>query len=176
MRITELLSEDDAGEPPSPEPHENYFDLLLAAHNRLEIFPPYPTDSSKSGEFAFRLVDDYDNIEIEASLSGNLALKYQRLDSEGQYELADHIERAIGRSAIEIFGCSADAVCEKETVVLINHLPVVFEPINNAMLVGKWDDWEKRKMIITSHYIEDYDQQRLLLGGLAAFVTYLEQQ
>jgi hypothetical protein len=176
MRITEQLPEEDAGEPPSLKSHENYFDLLLTAHDRLEMFPPYPTDSNESGEFAFRLFDDYDTIEIEALLTGSLAEKYRRLDSEGQYQLADHIERAIGRSAIEIFGHSAKEVCEKETVVLINNLPVVFEPINNAMLVGRWDDWEKRKMTITSQYIEDYDQQRLLLGGLAAFVTYLEQQ
>ncbi len=176
MRSAEQLPEEDSGEPPSLESHENYFDLLLGAHDRLEIFPPYPTDSNKSGEFTFCLFDDYDTIGIEASLSGDLVEKYQRLDSEGRYQLADYIETAIGRAVIEVYGDSAEEVSENDTSVLINNLPVIFEPINNAMLVGNWDDWEKRKMTITSQYIEDYDQQRLLLGALAAFLTYLEQQ
>lgn len=176
MRTTEQLPEEDAGEPPSLEPSDNYFDLVFNAHDRLDMYPPYPVATSPTGEFEIRLFDDYETIEIEASLTGSLAEKYQRLDSEGRYQLADHVERAIGRFALEIFGQSASDVCENETTVLINHLPVLFEPINNAMLVGKWVDWEKRKMIITSQCIEDYDQQRLLLGGLAAFVTYLEQQ
>jgi hypothetical protein len=176
MRITEQLQEEDAGEPPSPEPRENYFNLLFNAHDRLEIFPPYPRVKSQSGELEVSLFDDYNTIGIEATITGTLAEKYRRLNSEGQYRLADHIERAIGHSALEIFGCSANEVCEKETVVLINNLPVIFEPIGHAALVGKWDDWEKRKMTLMSQYVEDYDQQRLLLGGLAAFVTYLEQQ
>jgi hypothetical protein len=49
--------------------------------------------------------------------------------------------------------------------------------MNHAMLVGEWgDEWEKRKMTIRSEFIQDRDQQRVLLGGLAAFVTYLEQR
>lgn len=176
MRITEQLPEEDAGEPPPPEPHENYFDLVFNAHDRLDMYPPYPAAVSGSSEFKLRLFDDYETIEIEASLSGSLAEKYRQLDIEGKYQLEDHVERAIGRFALELFDDQASEACEKETVVLINNLPVIFEPINNAMLVGKWDDWEKRKMTISSQCIEDYDQQRLLLGGLAAFVTYLEQQ
>ncbi|MET0979894.1 MAG: hypothetical protein ABWX90_01405 [Candidatus Saccharimonadales bacterium] len=176
MRTTEQLPEEDAGEPPSPEPHDNYFNLVFDAHDRLDMNPPYPAIVSGSGEFELRLFDDYENIEIEASLSGSLAEKYRQLDSEGQYRLASHIEGVVSCSAKEMFGDFAKEICEKETVVLINNLPVVFEPINNAMLVGKWDDWEKRKMTITSQCIIDYDQQRLLLGGLAAFLTYLEQQ
>jgi hypothetical protein len=44
------------------------------------------------------------------------------------------------------------------------------------MLVGQWEDWERKKMNIRSQFIETRDQQRMLLGGLAALVTYLEQQ
>lgn len=177
MRITEQLSEEDAGEPPSLELPENYHDALLEVHNMLQMYPPYPKFINRTGEFKVSLIDDYDNIEIEASLSGNLAEKYRLLkDKDGRFELEDAVEYAIGRSAVALFNGGHKKRCSKETVVLMNNLPVMFEPINNAMLVGKWHDWEKKKMHITSQYIEDYDQQRLLLGGLAAFVTYLEQQ
>jgi hypothetical protein len=160
---------------PEPSPfHDDLFD----AHDSLAMhpYPPYPTVVNKTGESVVRLFDDYDNIEIEASLHGSLVDAYHRLDNEQQFELARHIESAMGQVAISLFGADYDDFCKKETISLINNLPVLFEPINNAMLVGEWEDWEKKKMHIRSQFITDYDQQCLLLGGLAAFVTYLEQQ
>jgi hypothetical protein len=83
---------------------------------------------------------------------------------------------------------------ETDTIALMNNVPVIFEPINRAMLVGYWvsedseimddeakarkgwDKWQKKKIHFKSQYIETYDQQRLLLSGLALLVTYLEQQ
>lgn len=158
---------------PEPSP---YRDALFDAHDRLNIYPPYPTVINQTGEFEVYLFDDYENVEIEALLSGKLAKKYAELSDEGKYELADYIKQAIGRSAVEVSDRYSTLMHEEDTVVLINDVPVMFEPIHNAMLVGEWDDWEKKKMNIRSRFIENRDQQRLLLGGLAAFVTYLEQQ
>lgn len=160
---------------PEPSP---FHDDLLDAHDSLAMhpYPPYPTVVNKTGESVVRLFDDYYKIEVEASLQGNLVKAYRRLDNEQRFELAHHIESAMGQVAMSLFGDEYDDFCKKENVSLINSLPVIFEPINNAMLVGEWEDWEKKKMHIRSQFITDYDQQRLLLGGLAAFVTYLEQQ
>jgi hypothetical protein len=176
MRISEQLSVDDPGEPPSLLSDENYFNLLFAAHDRLNIFPPYPVIANQTGEFEVRLFDDYDSIEIEASLHGELAEAYCRLNSDQRYELGWCIERAVGEMAVSLFETGESDSPVREPVALINHSPVIFEPINNAMLVGQWEDWERKKMNIRSQFIESREQQRLLLGGLAAFVTYLEQR
>jgi hypothetical protein len=160
---------------PDPEPSP-YQDVIFNAHDTLKIYPPYPIVTNDTGEFEVRMFDDTQEIAIEASIHGSLADKFRDLDNEQQYELSWHVERAIGHTAMTLFGVERTAHCKKETVVLINNLPVIFEPINNAMLVGRWDDREKRKMQISSTDITDRNQQRLLLGGLAAFVTYLEQR
>ncbi len=158
---------------PEPSPYQ---DVFFDAHDSLKMYPPYPTVVNRTGEFEVRLFDDYDTIEIEASLKGSLVHAYRHLDSERQYDLAQYIERAMGRVATSLFGDKYDDYCKRESIVLINNLPVIFEPVNSAMLVGRWEDWEKQKMHINSQHIDDYNQQRLLLSGLAAFVTYLEQQ
>lgn len=175
MRITEQLSEDDAGDPPSLKVAKTYQELFFDAQNKLKICPPYPEFTNESGDFEMSLFDDYDNIEIEAALQGRLVERYHRLNAnEREHDvLAYHIQETIGGLAVAMFGSEVEP---EDTTVLINNVPVIIEPLNNAMLVGKWDDdWEKRKMIIRSQCIEDHDQQRLLLGGLAALVTYLEQ-
>lgn len=160
---------------PDPEPSP-YRKALFNAHDGLQIYPPYPQYVNASREFEVRLYDDYEKIEIEATLYGDLVTKYVELSEDDQFELAERIERAIGRTAGELF-CSGGRISAKnEAIALINHLPVIFEPLNNAMLVGEWEDWERRKMHIRSEFIENRNQQRLLLGGLAAFVTYLEQR
>jgi hypothetical protein len=176
MRITEQLSEDDAGDPPSLKVGKTYQDILFDAQNNLKIFPPYPEFRNESGDFKVSLFDDYDNIEIEAVIQGRLVERYHRLNAKDREHdiLAYHVQETIGGLAVAMFGSEVEP---EDTTVLINNVPVIIEPLNNAMLVGKWDDeWEKRKLIIKSACIEDHDQQRLLLGGLAAFVTYLEQQ
>lgn len=160
---------------PDPEPSP-YQAALFSAHDQLKICPPYPQYVNGTREFEVRLFDDYDNIEIEASLYGSLVEKYLRLDNDDQFELADHVKRTIGKTASSLYDRDLISACENEPIVLINNLPVVFEPVNHAMLVGEWEDWEKKKMNIRSQFIESREQQRLLLGGLAAFVTYLEQR
>jgi hypothetical protein len=160
---------------PDPEPSP-YQDALFNAHDELQIYPPYPVYLNDTREFEVRLYDDYERIEVEATLYGDLVKKYIDLDKDDQFELADRIEHAIGQTASRLMRMDSGFRYEKETVVLINHLPVIFEPVNNAMLVGQWQDWERKKMSIRSEHIEDRNQQRLLLGGLAAFVTYLEQR
>jgi hypothetical protein len=168
------------GEPlpePEPEPEPSpYQDALFSAHDELQIYPPYPQYVNTTREFEVRLFDDFESIEIEATLYGDLVKKYIDLDKDDQFELADRIEHAIGRTASRLLGEDSGFACKRETVVLINNLPVIFEPANNAMLVGRWGDQGKNKMNIRSEFIEDRNQQRLLLGGLAAFVTYLEQR
>jgi hypothetical protein len=131
---------------------------------------------NETRQFEVRLYDDFERIEVEASIYGDLIGVYKELNKDEQFELADRIERAIGKTARALAKSNPTFFYEKDAVVLINDLPVMFEPINNAMLVGQWEDWEKKKMNIRSQFIEDRDQQRLLLGGLAAFVTYLEQR
>lgn len=160
---------------PEPSPfHDDLFD----AHDRLtrRPYPPYPTVVNTTGESTVILLDDYYKIEIEATLQGNLVKAYRRLDNEQRFELERHIVNAIGQVATSLYGKDRNVFCKKQNVSLINNLPVIFEPVNNAMLFGEWENWEKKKMHIHSQFITDYDQQRLLLGGLAAFVTYLEQQ
>lgn len=193
MRIAEQLPEDDLGEPPSPKEAVNYHDALLNAHDELEIYPPYPHYVSKSGQFECIISDDYAEIEIKASLSGKLVDTYRGLDSDGKFELQDKTSRAIGEAAIRMLGKQATQGLVQDTVVLLSDLPVAFEPINNAMAVGywvnenarltddeellkkEWDRWQKKKIHIKSQFIESYDQQRLLLCWLAAFVTRLEE-
>lgn len=160
---------------PDPEPSP-YQAALFSAHDKLKICPPYPRYINNTREFEVHLFDDYDNIEIEASLYGGLVEKYLKMDNDDQFELADHVKRTIGKTARLLYGAHALPEPVSEPIVLINNLPVIFEPMNHAMLVGEWEDWEKKKMNIRSQFIENRDQQRLLLGGLAAFVTYLEQQ
>jgi hypothetical protein len=158
---------------PDPEPSP-YLNALFSAHDSLRIFPPYPKYVNDTREFEMRLFDDYENIEIEASIYGSLIDNYLKLDKDQQFDLADHVVYAIGKTAGQLYG--HNTIHQRETVVLINNLPVMFEPTNNAMLVGQWEDWERKKMNIRSQFIETRDQQRMLLGGLAALVTYLEQQ
>jgi hypothetical protein len=167
--VGELLPEPD----PEPSPYQ---DALFNAHDELQIYPPYPRYVNETREFEVRLYDDFERIEVEASIYGGLIEAYKELNEDEQFELADRIESAIGKTARVLAKSDPEFFYVKDTVVLINDLPVMFEPINNAMLVGQWEDWEKKKMNIRSQFIEDRDQQRLLLGGLAAFVTYLEQR
>lgn len=160
---------------PDPEPSP-YQDALFHAHDALEIYPPYPRYVNTSRELEVRLYDDFQNIEIEASLYGDLVKAYKDLDKDDQFELAHRIEFAMGRTAQELLHASRPFTGGEAGVALINYQPVIFEPTNNAMLVGQWEDWERKKMTIRSEFITSRHQQRLLLGGFAAFVTYLEQR
>jgi hypothetical protein len=194
MRITESLSEEDAGEPPSLELNATHHNALLAAHDHLEIYPPYPRYSNATGEFECLLFDDYSSIEIKASLSGSLAERYKNLSVQERFSLEEKIVGSMGRIALGVMSWATTQDVIDDTVVLMNNLPVLFEPIDHAMLVGSWvnedaeltddeaevkkhwDEWQKKKIHIRSQFIESYDQQRVLLSGLAQLVTYLEQQ
>ena len=194
MRTIEQLSEEDPGEPPSLEFDSTHQEALLKAHDQLEIFPPYPRYISATGEFECVLLDDYSDIEIKASLSGGLAEKYKNLHVEERFALERAIAKSIGRGALGLLEHASKEEIRDETSVLMNNLPVIIEPIGHAVLVGswvnedaslmddetevkrRWDVWQKQKIHIKSLHIETYDQQRLLLSGLAILVTYLEQQ
>ena len=169
--VGESLSEPD----PEPSPYQ---DALFNAHDELKIYPPYPKYVNQTREFEVHLYDDYERIEVEASLYGSLVDRYMQLDSDERFALERHIKSAMGQTAALLVQDELiDSHSEKGSIALINNLPVIFEPMNHAMLVGKWDDeWEKRKMNIRSQFIETREQQRMLLGGLAAMVTYLEQR
>lgn len=169
--VGESLSEPD----PEPSPYQ---DALFNAHDELQIYPPYPKYINQTREFEVHLYDDYERIEVEASLYGSIVERFLQLDSDDRFELEHHIKLAMGRTATTlVHSALLDSEHGKGSIALINNLPVLFEPTNHAMLVGKWDDdLEKKKMNIQSQFIETREQQRILLGGLAAMVTYLEQR
>jgi hypothetical protein len=176
MCIAEQLSADDPGEPPSPEPDDKYHRHLFLAPDYQDAFPAYTNYSNRAKEFEIRSFDNENSIEIEASIYGGLIEKYRGLNSDEQFELADRIERTMGRMAKRLLLVDNMVERNNESVALINHLPVMFEPINHAMLVGQWEDWTCKKMNIRSLFIQSRVQQRLLLGGFVSFVTYLEQR
>jgi hypothetical protein len=161
---------------PEPEPGEKYFNQMFWAYDRYNSFPVYTNYVNDTNEFEVRSFDDGANIAIEASVYGKLAENYTSLGVDEQYDLARRIKEAMAATASRLPLIEDTQDNKREAVVLINNLPVIFEPINNALLVGVWADWERRKMNIRSEFIQDHNQQRLLLGGLAAFVTYLEQR
>lgn len=175
MTQTEFLSGVDE-EPPSLDSYESYSNQLLTVHNRFAVFPSYTNYTDKSRAFEVRLFDDDESMHIEATMQGLLVDRYRKLDCERQFELADRMERAMGRTADLLMKNGHSLSIKNDAVVMINNLPVLFEPTNNAMLVGRWEDWDKKRMMLRSRHIENRAQQCLLLGGLASFVTYLEQQ
>lgn len=203
MRTIEQLSEEDPGEPPSLESSATHHNALLEAHDRLEIYPPYPSYVSETREFECLLFDDYSSIEIKASLSGRLVEKYKTLSVDQKFTLQEKVALSMGHVAVGVMGDVTPQAIADVTAVLMNDVPVIFEPINHAMLVGSWVDentkltddeskekliddeakekerrakLEKKKLHIKSQFIESYDQQRTLLAGLALLVTYLEQR
>ena len=161
---------------PDPEPHDDYRNVLFLVPEYQNAFPAYTNDSNPVKEFEIHSFDDQGSIKIEASIYGSLTEKYRGLNSEEQFELADRIERTMGCMANRLLLVDGMVKPNKESVALINNLPVMFEPINNAMLVGQWEDWTCKKMNIRSQFIQSRVQQRLLLGGFVSFVTYLEQR
>lgn len=194
MRIAEQLSEEDLGEPPSLGLPQIHYYGLLKEHDSLKIYPPYPHYISKTREFECSMLDDFVHIEIKASISGDLVETYNYLSVRKRFTLEEKIAKSMGRFALSAEERAIKRVATDDSTVLINNVPVIFEPLNQALLVGywvdeealftddevkareAWDGWQKKKMHIKSLYIESYDQQRLLLSGLATFVSYLEQQ
>ncbi len=161
---------------PDPEPSP-YQCALFDKHDQLRISPPYPQFKNESQEFEVLMVDDFEKIEIEASIYGDLVERYKWLDSDRQFMLAGEIENSMSEVAKLLVREDPSLIIARDSVALINNVPVIFEPSNHGLLVGRWDDDQtKDKLTIQSDFIENRTQQRMLLGGLAALVTYLEQQ
>ena len=126
-----------------------------------------------------------------------IAEAYCRLDSYDSHRLAQATVRAMSRAAVHAYGfmgelgeegaCDATgASCHDEYrgMALMNNQPIIIEPRNHSMLVGRWLDrqgkptryiGERHQLIVEGSDSTTPEQRCVLLGGLAAFLTYLDR-
>jgi len=90
-----------------------------------------------------------------------------------QFEQRDDMQQCIQNAMLDISPETPDPY-GPDVRVMINEVPILFEPTNHAMVIGT--HYESRSLIsLESSGIVKYSQQRILLGGLAAMAWFLEQ-
>ncbi|HET8884699.1 MAG TPA: hypothetical protein VFM68_04485 [Candidatus Saccharimonadales bacterium] len=163
-------------EPPSFDERTDYKEELFRLHDRLKV-----------SDRPVRFVNDEQNIDIElehqdkgygitAELTGQPVRAYRTLNTDSRFQLQDAVADAMDDTALQMVENGELTLPANYSIAMMNYVPLMFEPYRHAMLQGRWADRHEQILRIESYDIAHYQHQRLLIGGLAAFLTFLEEQ
>lgn len=150
----------DDGEPPSPSLDEVTSSFL----RMLDEHSVYSGFSTGHNETRVTLHEQ----DIRVAVGKTASQLYRRLSLEEKRQLEDIV---IG-SMVEVAHWTVGSG-HTDARALMGNQPLLFEPTAHAMMIGR--GYEDDPLFIESDGITRFEQQRILLGGVAAFVWFLEK-
>lgn len=167
----------EVNEPEPPSRAEEYQQRLLEgagslgpdnSHERIEFDGDWKVDlfyqpESPDGELVYP-------IEAYVCLKA-----YRRAVKDDKWQLEENVLSALTEQAREYTDDKSVESLKYKSAVLMNNMPIMIEP-GHGMLSGDWRYGEEERLRITSTKVRSEQQQKILLGGLAAFMAFLARQ
>ena len=113
---------------------------------------------------------------IKADMARHVSQRYRTLDQEARGTLVYKVKDAMARSAL-LIGNDLKTTHSQlfgDTSAIMNHQPLLFEPYDGAMLKGAWNN--QRRLHFETEDLCTTEQRLVLLGGLAAFINFLNEE
>jgi hypothetical protein len=121
------------------------------------------------------LFKDEDSYSIEADVADHIAAQYRTLDLSKRSSLEFKVKDGMAHSAQLLTGdiMTHDEFFD-ETSAIMNHQPLLFEPFEKSMLIGKWRS--RYQLHFEATEVSSPEQRLILIGGLAAFINFMNEE
>lgn len=151
----------DDGEPPSSDLGRitAQFLRVLDGHNFYSGF--------SVGEGGTRIALQQHDIRV--AMGGLASRRYESLGSDARQDLEQLVYDQLVHTAHWTAGGEYT-----DARVMMGNLPLFFEPTRHAMMMGQRQS-DELPMTLESTAVDRREQQRILMGGVAAFVWFLEK-
>lgn len=161
---------------PEPSPVGEPINYAQLLRHDLLLEPRVVSTQFTLGQVALlHVFKEGDSHSIRADIAGGVSACYRRLDQDARGTLVYKVKDAMARAALlvgdntmthgQFFG---------ETSAIMNHQPLLFEPYEGVMLKGEWG--KQRQLHFEAVNIASLEQRLVLLGGLAAFINFLNKE
>lgn len=121
------------------------------------------------------LFKEDDNYSIEADVADYVSAGYRSLSLDRRTSLEFKVKVGMARSARLLVGdMMTHEQLFEETSAVMNHQPLLFEPYESAMLMGRWKP--RQQLHFEASDISSPEQRLILLGGFAAFLNFMTEE
>ncbi|HEX7483745.1 MAG TPA: hypothetical protein VF281_01205 [Candidatus Saccharimonadales bacterium] len=162
---------------PEPSPRVEPINYAQLLRHDLLLEPRVVSTQFTLGKVALlHVFKEGNSHSIRADIASSVGAHYCRLDQDARGDLVYKVKDAMARAALlvgddhtmthsQFFG---------ETSAIMNHQPLLFEPYEGVMLKGEWG--KQRQLHFEAVNIASLEQRLVLLGGLAAFINFMNKE